>query len=267
MSMFRQRSLPSQLCFSFAVTLGLAAGSLVQGCGDKVVATTECTNGPKPVKKSSYVAGYAQVGGEGTNAFRIAETNSMKSEAANRGIELRYKDDGGLDTQQVKDVQSFIDQKVDVIFLSPHSQDVLSPAVVAAAKACIPVFLIDRAVDETVAIPGKDYVAKLIQDMVAEGAAVAQWILDNKAGPLTILELEGTSGSTPAILRKQGFDDVMAANSRATIVASVDAQFTRTTGRQIANQYLTQHPDVNVIYAHNDEMGLGAMDAITTACA
>ena len=213
--------------------------------------------------KATYKAGFAQT--ESNNPWRLAQTASMKAEAEKRGWQLVYTDAAGSAAKQVADVNSMIAQGVDVIFLSPREEKPLIPAVMAAKKAGIPVFLIDRGVDATLAKAGVDYVTFIGSDFTLEGKTAGEALVKATGGKGTIIELEGSTGSSPANDRKKGFDDVIAANPGMKIVASQSGDFARDKGRQVAEALLQAHPEANIIYAHNDEMAIGAIAAIEAA--
>lgn len=218
---------------------------------------------PPLAKKDSYKVGFAQT--ESNNPWRIAQTESMKAEAAKLGYQFVYTDAAGSAAKQVADVNSMIAQGVDLIFLAPREEKPLIPAVLAAKKAGIPVILLDRSVDPKLAVAGKDYVTFIGSDFVEEGKRVAEWLVKNANGKTKIIELEGTTGSSPANDRKKGFDEAIKAAGGFEIVASQSGDFARDKGRQVAEALLQAHPDANVIYAHNDEMALGAIAALEAA--
>lgn len=218
---------------------------------------------PALAKKDTYKIGFAQT--ESNNPWRIAQTNSMKAEAEKLGYQLVYTDAAGSAAKQVADVNSMIAQGVDVIFLAPREEKPLIPAVMAAKKAGIPVILLDRNVDQSLAKAGEDYVTFIGSDFIAEGKRVAEWLAKNANGKSKIIELEGTTGSSPANDRKKGFDDAIAAAGGFEILASQTGDFARDKGRQVAEALLQAHPDADIIYAHNDEMAIGAIAAIEAA--
>jgi len=227
-------------------------------------ATGASAEGPPPLKiKPTYKVGFAQT--ESNNPWRLAQTASMKAEAAKLGWQLVYTDAAGSAAKQVADVNSMIAQGVDVIFLAPREEKPLIPAVMAAKKAGIPVFLIDRSVDAKLAKAGVDYVAFIGSDFVLEGKQAGEWLVKATNGKANILEIEGSTGSSPAMDRKKGFDDVIAKNPGMKIIASQSGDFARDKGRQTAEALLQAHPEANVIYAHNDEMAIGAIAAIEAA--
>ena len=218
---------------------------------------------PPLAKKDTYKVGFAQT--ESNNPWRLAQTASMQDEATKRGWQLVYTDAAGSAAKQVSDVNSMIAQGVDLIFLAPREEVPLIPAIMAAKNAGIPVILLDRNVDQSLAKAGEDYVCFIGSNFIEEGQRVADWLVANAKGKTNIIELEGTTGSSPANDRKKGFDDVIAANPDFKILASQTGDFNRDLGRQVAETLLQAHPEANVIYAHNDEMAIGAISAVEAA--
>ena len=218
---------------------------------------------PKLAQKDKYKVGFAQT--ESNNPWRIAQTESMKSEAEKLGHQLVYTDAAGSAAKQVADVNSMIAQGVDLIFLAPREEKPLIPAVMAAKKAGIPVILLDRNVDQSLAKAGEDYVTFIGSDFIDEGKRIAEWLIKNANGKSKIIELEGTTGSSPANDRKKGFDETINAAGGFTILASQSGDFARDKGRQVAESLLQAHPDADIIYAHNDEMAMGAIAALEAA--
>ena len=218
---------------------------------------------PKVGQKATYKVGFAQA--ENNNPWRIAETKSMQDAAAACGWQLIVTDAGGSAAKQVADVDSMIAQKVDLIVLPPREEKPLIPAVMKAKKAGIPVILVDRNVDQKVAKAGKDYVTFIGSDFVDQGRRAAEWLVKASGGNATIIELEGTTGSSPANDRKRGFDTEIKKHSGMKIVASQSGDFNRDKGRQLAQSLLQANPTATAIYAHNDEMAVGAITALEAA--
>ncbi|CAK7260094.1 ABC transporter substrate-binding protein [Shinella yambaruensis] len=243
----------SRRTFMLAAT---AAGALA-------VAGVAIAQVPKLEQKDTYKVGFAQT--ESNNPWRIAQTNSMKAEAEKLGYQLVYTDAAGSAAKQVADVNSMIAQGVDVIFLAPREEKPLIPAVMAAKKAGIPVILLDRSVDPSLAKAGEDYLTFIGSNFVEEGRRIAEWLVKNANGKSKIIELEGTTGSSPANDRKKGFDEAIQAAGGFEIVASQTGDFARDKGRQVAEALLQAHPDADIIYAHNDEMAMGAIAALEAA--
>jgi galactofuranose transport system substrate-binding protein len=218
---------------------------------------------PKLTKKDTYKVGFSQV--ESNNPWRLAQTASMQEEAAKRGYELVYTDAAGSEAKQIADVDSMIAQKVDLIFLAPRSEKPLAQAVLKAKAAGIPVILLDRNVDQELAKPGQDYIGFIGSDFIEEGKRAAEWLVKATGGKATIIELQGTVGSSPAIDRKKGFDDYIKDHPDMKVVASETGDFARDKGRQVMETLLQAHPDVTAVYAHNDEMAIGAISALEAA--
>ncbi|MBV9520937.1 MAG: ABC transporter substrate-binding protein [Hyphomicrobiales bacterium] len=232
--------------------------------GAAVLATSRAWSAPPPLKqKQTYKVGFAQT--ESNNPWRLAETASMQDEAKKLGYQLVYTDAASSAAKQASDVNSMIAQGVDVIFLPPREDKPLVPAILNAKKAGIPVILIDRDVDHALAKPGEDYVTFIGSDFVEEGQRVAAWLAKATNGQAKIIELEGTTGSSPANDRKKGFDDAIKQWSGMQILASQTGDFARDKGRQVAETLLQAHPETTAVYAHNDEMALGAIAALEAA--
>ena len=235
---------------------------------------------PPPLEqKDTYKVGFSQV--EENNPWRIAQTQSMNDEAAKLGHELVYTNADGSEAKQIADVDTMIAQQVDLIFLAPRSEQPLAQAVLKAKAAGIPVILLDRNVDNTIAKPGEDYVCFIGSNFIQEGARVAEYLANYMQGTATIIQLEGTTGSSPAIDRGKGFADYLAgtyapeAGTEGTpvaapsggfpnmkIVASQTGDFARDKGRQVFETLYAANPEANAVYAHNDEMALGAIAAL-----
>jgi ribose transport system substrate-binding protein len=216
-------------------------------------------NAPKLTKNSSYSVAFSQ--NASNNPWRLAETASMKEEAKKAGIDLTITDANNDQSKQIADVKGLIAQKPDALFIAPITEQ-LGNVVKDAAAAGIPVFLLDRDVDHNVAKPGTDYVTVIQSDFIREGKRAAVQMAKATKGNATIIELEGTTGASPAIDRKKGFDDAIKDCSGMKVVVSQDADFTRATGQSVAETLLQSHPDATAIYAHNDEMAIGAIAAI-----
>jgi ribose transport system substrate-binding protein len=187
----------------------------------------------------------------------------MLAEADARGIEMVFDPGSSPDpAEQVERVQHLIDEKVDAIFIAPHDETVLAPSVVAARRACIPTFLVDRNVDSAIAIPGEDYVSYLASDFRKEGEMAAEWLIEATGGEAEIIELEGTIGSSPGVQRKQGFDERISSESGMNILVSESADFNEEKGYEATLRLMEEYPMANVIYSHNDGMSFGVITAL-----
>jgi ribose transport system substrate-binding protein len=158
-----------------------------------------------------------------------------------------------------------IDAKVDAILLRPVNETTPVPAVIAARKACIPVFTENRFLDPEGAVAGRDYVTGIGADPVVQGQLIADWLIIAKGGKATIIEIEGTPGTSSAIGRKKGFEDRIATQPGMKIVASESGRFQRSIAHEVVEKLLPLHPKANVIFTHSDMMALGTLDALKSA--
>jgi galactofuranose transport system substrate-binding protein len=239
----------------------------LSGCGDDAESTDKdsqqiCNELPPLAEKDTYRVGFAQLW-EDNGPWRNANTASMQDEAEARGYELVFDPGTKADpAEQVARMNALIDAKVDAIFIAPHDETVLAPSIVAARRACIPTFLIDRGIDESVAIPGEDYVAYLGSDFKREGEMAAEWLIERTGGEAKIIQLEGTVGSSPGVLRKQGFDERIADEPGMELLVSESADFNEKEGYEATLRLVEEHPDVTAIYSHNDAMSFGVVTAL-----
>jgi ABC-type sugar transport system substrate-binding protein len=217
------------------------------------------TNAPRLKKKSTYNIAFSQ--NASNNPWRLAETKSMKAEAKRLGYKITVTDANNSQSKQIADIKGLIAQKPDALFVAPITEQ-MANVVRDAGRAHIPVFLLDRDVTHSVAKPGKDFVTVIQSDFIREGKRAAVAMAHATGGNAKIIELEGTTGASPAIDRKKGFDGAIKACSGMKILVSQDADFTRSKGQSVAETLLQSHPDATAIYAHNDEMAIGAIAAI-----
>jgi galactofuranose transport system substrate-binding protein len=207
------------------------------------------------------VVGFAQVGAE--SAWRTAETQSIKDEAEQRGIDLKFADAQGKQANQIRSVRSFIQQKVDCIILAPKEVTGWDPVLKEARDAKIPVILVDRGIQT-----GDDsiYTTLIASDFVEEGRRAAEWLADKTGGKATIVELQGTTGSAPAIDRNSGFVAALQKHPEMTIIKSQPADFERAKGKQVMEAFIkSEGKKITAVYAHNDDMALGAIQALEEA--
>ena len=208
-----------------------------------------------------YVVGFSQM--ESDNPWRVAETRSLREEAAKRGVEIVVTDAQGQTAKQVSDVEDLIARRVNLILLAPREFEGLAPALQSAREAKIPVVLIDRMAAGT---PGEDYVTFLGSNFVEQGRRAAEWLATATNGQASIVELSGTPGASVAADRAKGFREGIAKHPGMTIVASQTGNFTRAEGEKVM-QNLAQSlgSKITAVYAHNDEMALGAIQALKAA--
>jgi ABC-type sugar transport system substrate-binding protein len=209
--------------------------------------------------------GFSQVGAE--SEWRTANTASIKESAKKEGVNLKFADAQQKQENQVKAIRSFIAQKVDVIAFSPVVESGWETVLREAKAAKIPVILTDRAVNVT---DKSLYVTFIGSDFVEEGRNAARWLVQhaakNPGKTYNIVELQGTVGSAPAIDRKAGFAEIIKGKQGMNIIRSQTGDFTRAKGKEVMEAFLkAQGKDINVLYAHNDDMAIGAIQAIEEA--
>ena len=247
-----------QLLSLAAIALSCA---LVTSCSKSDTASGGGGAADKPAGKKVSV-GFSQIGAE--SGWRTANTDSIKAEAAKRGIDLQFADAQQKQENQIKALRSFIAQGVDVIAFSPVVETGWQPVLTEIKKAGIPVILTDRAVNVT---DDSLYVTFIGSDFVTEGQRAGEWLAKATGGKAVIAELVGTPGSAPAIDRKKGFEEVLAKNPGMKIVKSQSGNFTRAQGKEVMESFL-KSPDaknITALFAHNDDMALGAIQAMEEA--
>ena len=241
--------------------IGVAAAAAL------LVAMTGCAGGGDGAGAGGgdgdIVVGFAQVGAE--SGWRTANTKDIQAAFEEAGIELKFSDAQQKQENQIKAIRSYIQQGVDYIAFSPVVETGWDAVLNEAKAAGIPVVLTDRAVDsEDTSL----YVSFLGSDFIEEGKKAGLWVLDeykDATDTVNIVQLEGTTGAAPAIDRAEGFADVIRQNPNLEVVASQTGDFTRAGGKQVMEAMLKSNPDIDLVYAHNDDMGLGAIEAIEAA--
>ena len=247
----------------------LMTGALLAGCSKPADTTASAPAAPAastpaastPAAGKALTVGFAQTGAE--SAWRTANTNSMKDEAAKRGITLKFSDGQGKQENQIAAVRNFIAQGVDVIVIAPVVEAGWEPVLQEAKRAHIPVVDSDR---QMVVSDPTLYACFIGSDFKTEGKMVGDWVAAHTNGKGRILEISGTPGSAPAIDRHQAFADAIAKYPGLTIIDSQSGDFRRTNGKEVMEAFLKKYGhDFDVVYAHNDDMALGAIQAIEEA--
>lgn len=217
-----------------------------------------------PSLAANMTVGFAQVGSE--SGWRAAETSVAKSEAAKRGITLKIADGQQKQENQIKAVRSFIAQGVDAIFIAPVVQTGWEPVLEEAKDANIPVFLLDRAI---VVKDNSLYTSVITADNVLEGRLIGEWLVKQMNGkPCNVVELQGTVGASVAIDRKKGFAEAIANTPNIKVIRSQSGDFTRSKGKEVMESFIKAEnngKNICMVYAHNDDMAIGAIQAIKEA--
>jgi len=277
----------AQIVSTRAAVLAVAASiAVVSGCaspgtsaapgasgGQQVVQTAaagdKCTfdkyNGSGVTKLDLKTAtiGFAQSEKE-ANPFRITETQSIKDEAAKRGIKLITTNAQSDLNKEIADIQGMIAQGAKALIISPLNSEGLDPALKAAQDAKVPIMTIDRLLTSKQACT--DYIGWIGSDFVEQGKRAADALMTATGDQGDTAILLGASGVNVTVDRTKGFKDQLAAKgSKLKVVAEQTGDFTREKGRSVTEQMISANPKLAAIYAENDEMALGAVAALKAA--
>jgi galactofuranose transport system substrate-binding protein len=245
------------------LSLAATAAALLVACSGSEP-KSEGGDAPKTI-----TLGFSQIGAE--SEWRTANTTSVQTAAKEAGIDLRFSDAQQKQENQIKALRSFIAQQVDVIAFSPVVETGWESVLREAKAAGIPVILTDRAVDVT---DQTLYLSLIGSDFVEEGRKAGRWLTEyystgagkDVKGDINIVELQGTVGSAPANDRKKGFAEIVGADARFKTIRSQTGDFTRAKGKEVMEAFLkAEGKKINVLYAHNDDMAIGAIQAIEEA--
>jgi len=223
---------------------GAAGGGGGQGGGKKVI-------------------GFSQMEMDGP--WRIAETESIKAEAAKQPgkYDLRVTVAQGDTAKQAANVEDLVAQRVDAIFLAPRETVGFEQALATAKSANIPVILVDR---EAAGTAGEDFVTVLKSDFIRQGQRAAEWLATASNGKANIVELSGTSGASVTADRGKGFRDGIGKHPEMKIIQSQTGDFNRAKARDVMQNIIqARGKEITAVYAHNDEMALGAIQALEAA--
>lgn len=235
-------------------TISLILSLILQACTPIPSATLTST--PKKTYEN-LVVGFAQIGAE--SEWRSANTTSIKNEAERLGIELKFMDAQQKQENEIVAVRTFIAEKVDVIGISPVIETGWDEIFREARDAGIPIILMDRRAD----VPDDLYATYLGSDLLEEGRKAARVMVDLTKEKANIVELAGTIDSAPANDRYLGFREIIASYPDMKIIASESGDFTRAKGREVMKGLLNKYGSlITAVYAHNDDMALGAIQAI-----
>ncbi|MHB9294920.1 galactofuranose transport system substrate-binding protein [Pillotina sp. SPG140] len=256
----------------FLVALATASFAFASGGGQQSGSSGGVTQG----MDRKIVMGYSQIGAE--SEWRTACTNSVKAAAEAFNIELRFSDAQQKQENQLQAIRTFIRQKVDIIAFTPVVSSGWEAILQECKDAGIPTICVDRTIDgsDGKASPGDTrdpdnlFNAFIGSDFKLEGQRAANWLVEymNKIGrgtknPINVVELQGTVGAAAATDRQIGFMDVLAKYPNYTVIKSQTGNFTRAEGKQVMEAFLKSDGDaIDVLFAHNDDMAIGAIQAI-----
>ncbi|WP_308238166.1 ABC transporter substrate-binding protein [Phenylobacterium sp. J367] len=231
-----------------------ALGLMLASCGE---------GGGKPAGEAALTVGFSQIGSE--SGWRTAETRMAQKAAEARGVTLKIDDAQQRQENQIKAIRNFVAQGVDAIFLAPVVSTGWDDVLREAKDADIPVILLDRQIQTR---EPELFLTSVSADNAKEGAVAGDWLVGavgTKACP--VVELQGTVGSTLVADRKRGFEQAIAKAPNVKIVRTQSGEFTRAKGKEVMEGFIKAVGPRNIcaVYAHNDDMMIGAIQAMKEA--
>jgi ribose transport system substrate-binding protein len=240
-----------KLTFIAAAAATLLAACSQQGPGESAPAAASTAGG-------AAASGTPTVGlalSTQNNPFFVELKNGAEKAAKDAGVQLVVVDAQDDPARQISSVEDLIQKRVSVILLNPTDSSALAGAVQSAQRANIPVITLDRGVD------GADVASHIASDNIAGGKMAADYLAKALNGKGNIIELQGVAGTSAARERGKGFDDQIATTGMK-VVAQQPANFDRAQGLSVSENLLQGNSDVQAIFAQNDEMALGAVQAL-----
>jgi ribose transport system substrate-binding protein len=224
--------------------------TLVAGCGGNKPNQGQEKSGKKVIGLSISTL---------NNPFFVDLKDGAQAAAKELGIELVVMDAQNDASKQMSNIENLVQQKVSVLIVNPVDSKAIVPAIEAANKANIPVITVDRGAE------GGKIVSAIASDNVAGGKMAAQLLIDKLGGKGKVIELEGIPGSSAANDRGKGFDEGIKAAAGIIVAAKQPADFDRAKGMKVMENILQANPEIQAVFAQNDEMALGAVEAIKAA--
>jgi ribose transport system substrate-binding protein len=193
------------------------------------------------------------------NPFFVTLKEGAEAEAKKQGIDITTVDAQNDPAKQVSDIEDLIQQGIDVLLVNPTDSAAITAAIEAANEASIPVITVDRSAE------GGEVVSHIASDNVAGGKMAGELLAELVGDAGKIVELEGKTGTSAARERGQGFNDAIGAVKGIEVVAKQTANFDRAEGLSVMENILQSNKDIKAVFAHNDEMALGAVEALQAA--
>ena len=239
------------------------SGQQVEGTSGEGCTFDQYAGGVDEVDLAEATIGFAQSERE-ANPFRIAETQSIRDEAEARGIDLIVTNAESDLNKEISDIQSMVDQGVDALIISPLNSEGLDPALDYAKENGVPIMTIDRLLTTKTAC--EDYIGWVGSDFVEQGRRAADAMVRETGGEGRLAILLGAPGVNVTTDRNNGFlERLEELDTNIEIVAQQAANYERAMGQTVTEQLIANDPDITAIYAHNDEMALGAVAALQAA--
>ncbi|HVT80737.1 MAG TPA: ABC transporter substrate-binding protein [Phycisphaerae bacterium] len=213
------------------------------------------------IVEKKLIIGFVQVGYE--SDWRNAMTKSIVDEAEKRGYELKVINANGKADLQVAGFKTLVEQRVDAILLAPMITSGWEATLKDAKDTHVPVILLDRAVD----VPEDLYVTLISSDFALEGSKAGSWLVEKTGGKASVFILSGVEGSKVTSERQAGFDAGIKGKTGMKVVGAKSGGFTRAGGHEVMTAALRSGigPEITAVFAHNDDMALGAIAAIKEA--
>ncbi|MET7889074.1 ABC transporter substrate-binding protein [Streptomyces avermitilis] len=220
------------------------------------------TFGGKKLDLKTATVGFSQSEKE-ANPFRIAETASLKAEAGRRGVKLLTANAQSQFSKQISDVQDLIGKGADLLVIAPLNSDGWEPVLRQAAAKKIPIVTVDRKINATACT---DYVSFIGSDFTEQGKRAADEMIKATGGKGEVAILLGAAGNNVTTERTKGFEDRLEEKAPGLkIVFRQTGEFAREKGQSVTENLIQSKPGITGIYAENDEMGLGAVNALKSA--
>ncbi|MFT9848229.1 ribose ABC transporter substrate-binding protein RbsB [Aneurinibacillus sp. REN35] len=237
---------------------GLAVGmlglSLMVGCTTQAPGTSEKSEGGKKEEITVGLAVSTQ-----SNPFFVTLKEGAEKAAKENNMKLIAVDAQDDPAKQISGIEDLIQRQVDVLLVNPTDSAAVSSAIKSANRANIPVITVDRSAE------GGEVASHVASDNVAGGKMAAEYLLEKIGKQGNVVELEGIPGSSAARERGKGFHEVMDKETGVKIIAKQPADFDRAKGMSVMENILQGNKDIKAVFAHNDEMALGAIKAIQSA--
>ncbi len=249
-----------------AVVLAMVIGAAMTGCGGQTQAPTQPqtqtekqdqTQNQTQTENKQYKVGLSM--NTQTNPFFVTVVEGCKKAAEEKGMEIFVTDAQDDAATQMKDIENLITKQVDVMIIDPCDSDAIVAAVEACNNAKIPVFTMDRE------SKGGEVVAHIGYDAIKSGKMAGEFLAKALNGKGNVVELQGIMGTNVAQNRSEGFNSIMKENPDIKIVACQTANFDRSQGMSVMENILQANEKIDGLYAANDEMLLGALEAIQAA--
>ena len=193
-----------------------------------------------------------------TNPYFVSLKQGAEEKAKELGVEIVVLDSQDDPAKEMANMEDLITKGVDLILVNPTDSDAVVNSVIAANEAGIPVITVDRSSN------GGEVLSYIASDNIAGGKMAGEYIVELLGGNGNVVELEGIAGTNAAVERGEGFNSALKGTD-VKVVAKQTADFDRVKGLSVMENILQSQPDIKAVFAHNDEMALGALEAINAS--